>query len=35
MKYLNVEYSECAKSGTIVHVAVDGKYAGHILISEN
>ena len=34
MKYLNVEYSECEEVGTIVHVAVDGKYAGHILISD-
>ena len=34
MKYLNVEYSECEETGTIVHVAVDGKYAGHILISD-
>ena len=29
-----VEYSECEEVGTIVHVAVDGKYAGHILISD-
>ena len=34
MKYLNVEYSECEEVGTIVHVAVNGKYAGHILISD-
>ena len=34
MKYLIVEYSECEEVGTIVHVAVDGKYAGHILISD-
>lgn len=34
MEYLNVEYSECEETGTIVHVAVDGKYAGHILISD-
>ena len=34
MKYLGVEYSECHEIGTIVHVAVDGKYAGHILISD-
>ena len=26
--------SECEEVGTIVHVAVDGKYAGHILISD-
>ena len=29
-----VKYSECEETGTIVHVAVDGKYAGHILISD-
>ena len=29
-----MEYSECEEVGTIVHVAVDGKYAGHILISD-
>ena len=34
MKYLGVEYSECSEIGTVVHVAVDGKYAGHILISD-
>ena len=34
MTYLGVEYSECDEIGTIVHVAVDGKYAGHILISD-
>lgn len=31
---LNVEYSECEEVGTIVHVAVNGKYTGHILISD-
>ena len=34
MKYLGIEYSECGEIGTIVHVAVDGAYAGHILISD-
>lgn len=34
MKYLGVEYSECSEIGTVVHVAVDGKYAGYILISD-
>ena len=34
MKYLGIEYSECDEIGTIVHVAVDGAYAGHILISD-
>ena len=34
MKKLGFEYSECDKTGTVVHVAVDGKYAGYILISD-
>ena len=34
MKYLGIEYSECDEIGTIVHVAVDGAYAGNILISD-
>ena len=34
MKRLGVEYRECHHSGTIVHVAVGGVYAGHIVISD-
>ena len=34
MKKLGVTYSDCHKVGTLVHVAVDGAYAGHILISD-
>ncbi len=34
MKRLNVEYRECSHAGTVVHIALDGKYAGHILISD-
>lgn len=34
MKLLGVEYVECSQVGTIVHVAIDGSYAGHILISD-
>lgn len=34
MESLKVEYQGCHETGTIVHVAVDGKYAGHILISD-
>ena len=34
MKKMNFPYSECHEVGTIVHVAVDGTYAGHILISD-
>lgn len=34
MKKMDLSYSECHEVGTIVHVAVDGTYAGHILISD-
>ena len=34
MKKLGIEYHECSHVGTIVHVAIDGRYAGHILISD-
>ena len=34
MKKLGIAYSDCHKVGTLVHVAVDGAYAGHILISD-
>ena len=34
MESLKVDYQGCHETGTIVHVAVDGKYAGHILISD-
>lgn len=34
MKKLGLKYSDCDKTGTVVHVAVDGKYAGYILISD-
>lgn len=34
MKKLNVEYHDCHKVGTIIHVAIDGKYEGHIVISD-
>lgn len=34
MKRLGIEYRECGHVGTVVHVAYDGKYAGHILISD-
>lgn len=34
MKRYNIPYNECHSIGTVVHVAVDGKYAGHILISD-
>ena len=34
MKKLGIEYHDCSHVGTIVHVAIDGQYAGHILISD-
>lgn len=34
MQSLGIEYKNCHKTGTIVHVAVDGKYSGHIVISD-
>ena len=34
MKSLNLSYMENTGVGTVVHVAVDGKYAGYILISD-
>lgn len=34
MEDLGVEWHDCHLVGTIVHVAVDGKYAGHIVISD-
>ena len=34
MNRLGISYQECHHVGTVVHMAVDGKYAGHILISD-
>lgn len=34
MKMLNIPYHECHSSGTIVHMAINGEYAGHIVISD-
>ena len=34
MKSLGVPYLECHCVGTIVHIAIDGEYAGHIVISD-
>lgn len=34
MEKLNVEYKPCHHVGTIVHVAIDGEYCGHIVISD-
>lgn len=34
MDSLGADWKTCHKVGTIVHVAIDGKYAGHIVISD-
>ncbi len=34
MRRLGIPYKECSHAGTVVHMAVDGQYAGHILISD-
>ncbi len=34
MKRLGIDYHECSSVGTIIHMAVDGKYEGHIVISD-
>jgi len=34
MKQIGVDYMECRSVGTVVHMAVDGRYAGHILIAD-
>lgn len=34
MRRLGVNYQECHHVGTVVHIAIDGAYAGHILISD-
>lgn len=34
MEYIGVDWHDCHCIGTIVHVAVDGKYVGHIVIND-
>jgi Cd2+/Zn2+-exporting ATPase len=34
METVGAEWKECEKKGTIVHVCVDGEYAGHIVVSD-
>ncbi len=34
MKHLNIPYQDCHQTGTIIHMAINGKYAGHIVISD-
>lgn len=34
MERAGVDYIECHSVGTVIHMAIDGRYAGHILISD-
>ena len=34
MKKIGVEYYDCHRVGTIIHMAINGEYAGHIVISD-
>lgn len=34
MEHLGIPYQNCHLAGTIIHMAVDGAYAGHIVISD-
>lgn len=34
MKRLGISHKDCENAGTIIHVAIDGKYCGHIVISD-
>ena len=34
MKKLDIPYHDCHSAGTVIHMAVGGKYAGHIVISD-
>ncbi|MDE6224029.1 MAG: cadmium-translocating P-type ATPase [Alphaproteobacteria bacterium] len=34
MKKLKIEYCDCHHTGTIIHMAINGKYEGHIVISD-
>lgn len=34
MRHLNIPYISCHGTGTIIHMAIDGAYAGHIVISD-
>ena len=34
MEHIGVEYKSCHSAGTIIHIAIDKKYAGHIVISD-
>ncbi len=34
MERMGISYRECTQAGTVVHIAVEGSYMGHILISD-
>ena len=34
MKHLDIPYHDCHQTGTIIHMAINGAYAGHIVISD-
>lgn len=34
MKKLGIPYRDCHKVGTVIHMAIEGKYEGHIVISD-
>ena len=34
MRHIGIEPVPCHSTGTIIHVAIDGKYAGHIVIAD-
>lgn len=34
MRRLGIEYIDCHRAGTIIHMAINGEYAGHIVISD-
>lgn len=34
MEKLRISYKECHKVGTVIHMAIEGKYEGHIVISD-
>ncbi len=34
MKHLKIQYIDCHQTGTIIHMAINKKYAGHIVISD-
>lgn len=34
MERFNIKYHNCHSVGTIIHIAIDGEYAGHIVVSD-